>query len=193
MMYFAQSNPGQDIETFMGLQVSCPLEGPPRGWRAVITGVLELMTWQLPVLGGVLIGAGAVLMMVGAGRITGIIGILAGLLPPLDKTGWCWRLAFLVGLASGPLLVGLVLGADPVVVPRAELWVLAVAGLLVGLGTGLGRGCTSGHGVCGLARLSPRSLVATLVFMGTAMLVVFLVRHVIGQNVIGQNVIGLGG
>ena len=140
------------------------------------------MAWQLPALGGVLIGLGAVLLMIGAGRVAGISGIVAGLLPPAgdpsrDGQGWGWRAAFVAGLAAGPLLAGWWLGADPVVAPRASLPVLAAAGLLVGLGTGLGRGCTSGHGICGLARLSPRSAAATGVFMVAAALTVFLVWH----------------
>ncbi len=138
------------------------------------------MAWQLPLFGGGLIGLGSVLLMIGAGRVAGISGILGGLLPPADNQGWGWRGAFLAGLALGPLLVGLALGADPVVPPRAAPLVLAVAGLLVGLGTGLGRGCTSGHGVCGLARLSPRSLAATGVFMAVAGGTVFILRHVAG-------------
>ena len=133
--------------------------------------------WQLPLLGGALIGAGAVLLMIGTGRVAGISGILGGLLPPAGK--WGWRAAFLAGLAAGPVLAGWWLGADPVAAPRATLAVLAVAGLLVGIGTGIGRGCTSGHGVCGLARLSPRSMAATAMFMATAVATVFVLRHVI--------------
>ncbi|MEI6557296.1 MAG: YeeE/YedE family protein [Rhodospirillaceae bacterium] len=135
------------------------------------------MAWQLPLLGGLLIGAGAVVLMIGAGRIAGISGILGGLLPPDVGAGWGWRLAFLAGLVAGPLAAGLWLGGDAVVPPRASLALLALAGLLVGAGTALGRGCTSGHGVCGLARLSPRSAAATGVFMAVAMVTVFLVRH----------------
>ncbi len=141
--------------------------------------------WQLPLLGGVLIGLGAALLMLGAGRIAGISGILGGLLPPAENRlwgwqGWGWRAAFLAGLAAGPALAGWWLGADPVVAPRASLGLLAAAGLLVGLGTGLGRGCTSGHGVCGLARLSPRSAVATGIFMAVAIVTVFILRHGVG-------------
>ena len=144
--------------------------------------------WQMPLAGGVLIGLGAALLMIGAGRVAGISGILGGLLPSASgfgsgrgsDSGWGWRVAFLAGLALGPALAGWALGFEPVVAPRASLAVLALAGLLVGLGTGLGRGCTSGHGVCGLARLSPRSAVATGVFMAVAFVTVFLVRHVVG-------------
>ena len=135
--------------------------------------------WQLPLLGGAMIGAGAVLLMIGAGRVAGISGIIGGLLPPADNAGWGWRAAFVVGLAAGPPLAGWWLGREMVVAPPASLPLLAVAGLLVGLGTGLGRGCTSGHGVCGLARLSPRSAVATGVFMAVAVATVFVVRHVL--------------
>ncbi len=136
-----------------------------------------MISWHMPLLGGALIGLGAVLLMIGAGRVAGISGIAGGLLPPADHHGWGWRVAFLAGLMAGPALAGWWLGSDPIGVPHAPLPVLVAAGLLVGLGTGLGRGCTSGHGVCGLARLSPRSAVATGVFMAVAIVTVFLVRH----------------
>ena len=135
--------------------------------------------WQLPLLGGAMIGAGAVLLMIGAGRVAGISGIVGGLLTPADNAGWGWRMAFVAGLAAGPLLAGWWLGRDAVAASPASLPLLAVAGLLVGLGTGLGRGCTSGHGICGLARLSPRSAAATGVFMAVAVATVFVVRHVV--------------
>ena len=135
--------------------------------------------WQLPLLGGAMIGAGAVLLMIGAGRVAGISGIVGGLLTPADNAGWGWRMAFVAGLAAGPLLAGWWLGLDAVAASPASLPLLAVAGLLVGLGTGLGRGCTSGHGICGLARLSPRSAAATGVFMAVAVATVFVVRHVV--------------
>jgi uncharacterized membrane protein YedE/YeeE len=129
--------------------------------------------------GGLLIGLGAVVLMALAGRIAGISGILAAVLPPAAaggrEAGWRWT--FLAGLLVGPLLAGWLGGHALVAAPAAPLPVLAVAGLLVGLGTGLGGGCTSGHGICGLARLSPRSLAATATFMATAMLTVFVVRH----------------
>lgn len=129
--------------------------------------------------GGALIGAAAVLLMLSLGRIAGIAGITGGLIGagPGD-TGW--RLAFIAGLIAGPFLPALFGVPMPSAHVDASIPVVVVAGILVGFGVRLGSGCTSGHGVCGLARLSPRSLAATLVFMATAMAVVFAIRHVIG-------------
>jgi len=129
-------------------------------------------------IGGALIGASALLLWLTLGRVAGISGILGGLAgATAEDRGW--RIAFLAGLVGAPLLVALLLGA-----PQAEIAagpaLLVAAGLLVGFGTRLGGGCTSGHGVCGIARLSPRSIVATLVFMATAGVTVFVTRHVIG-------------
>ncbi len=129
-------------------------------------------------LGGVLIGASAMLLWLTLGRIAGISGILGGLAGARGEDR-AWRIAFLAGLVGAPLLVALLAGE-----PRTEIAagpaLLIAAGLLVGFGTRLGAGCTSGHGVCGIARLSPRSIVATLVFMATAGATVFVTRHVIG-------------
>jgi uncharacterized membrane protein YedE/YeeE len=123
------------------------------------------------VLGGALIGAGAAVLILFNGRVAGISGILGRVLRGDPGTGG-WRIAFLSGL----LLPALVLG--PGVKGLQAPWpLLAAAGLLVGFGTRLGSGCTSGHGVCGIANVSPRSFVATGVFIGVAMLTVFLVRH----------------
>jgi uncharacterized membrane protein YedE/YeeE len=130
-------------------------------------------------IGGALIGLSAVLLMLATGRIAGISGILAGCLAFAggDKA---WRLAFLGGLIVSPLL-GVAIGMPLVQPVMPSSWtVVIVAGLLVGFGMRLGGGCTSGHGVCGLARLSPRSIVATLIFMAVAMLVVFVARHTLG-------------
>jgi hypothetical protein len=135
--------------------------------------------WLQALFGGALIGGAAVLLMLGLGRIAGISGIVGGLLPPAVPD-WRWRLCFIAGLLAGPAVVGLVLGRDPVGMPAAGLPVLVAAGLLVGFGTGLGSGCTSGHGVCGLARLSPRSIAATGVFMLAGGAMVFVVRHLVG-------------
>ena len=126
--------------------------------------------------GGVLIGLAAVLLALFNGRVAGISGIVGALLPPRAQGG-AWRVAFVVGMLAAPLLYSLF-----ATVPAAESpvnWpVLVVAGLLVGFGTRLGSGCTSGHGVCGLSRLSARSLVATLCFMATGFATVLVVRHV---------------
>jgi uncharacterized membrane protein YedE/YeeE len=128
--------------------------------------------------GGVLIGLSAALLILGSGRVAGISGIVGGLLKPggPDTT---WRLAFLGGLLSAPLLWRL-FAALPEAQPVAGGGMLVVAGLLVGIGTRYGSGCTSGHGVCGLSRLSPRSLVATLAFMGAGFVTVYVVRHLLG-------------
>ncbi|RYF41856.1 MAG: YeeE/YedE family protein [Comamonadaceae bacterium] len=126
--------------------------------------------------GGVLLGLAAALFILLNGRVLGISGILGGLLRPRRGDAG-WRIAFLAGLLLAPTLWALF---APPVAPRIEAgWpLLVVAGLLVGWGTRHGSGCTSGHGVCGLSRLSPRSLVATLAFMGAGFATVFLLRHV---------------
>jgi hypothetical protein len=136
------------------------------------------MSWTLPLLGGVLIGSAAVLLMSLGGRIAGLSGILAAVLPPAAEPAG-WRLAFLAGLVAAPPLVALGLDTNPLAQPQGSLPLLAVAGLLVGVGTGLASGCTSGHGVCGLARLSRRSLAATLTFMATGFATVFVIRHLL--------------
>jgi uncharacterized membrane protein YedE/YeeE len=130
-------------------------------------------------LGGALIGAAAVAMMAVTGRIAGISGIAVRLLPPHEDSGFAGRLAFVLGIVIAPLLVGLATGHMPVPVIEAGTAVLPLAGLLVGFGAVWGNGCTSGHGVCGLSRLSMRSLVATGVFMATAIATVFLTRHLL--------------
>ena len=128
-------------------------------------------------IGGALIGLSAVLLMLLSGRIAGISGILGECLVPGSDKGW--RLAFLAGLIAAPLIAGLAgLGAAA---PEMPGWgVIALAGLLVGFGTRMASGCTSGHGICGIARLSPRSVTATAIFMGVAIIVVFISRHVVG-------------
>lgn len=129
--------------------------------------------------GGALIGLAAVLLLALEGRIAGISGIASRLLPPLDSR-FASRLAFIAGLVLAPFLVALVSGEAVSQTVSSNFPVLAVAGLLVGFGAVYGGGCTSGHGVCGLSRLSQRSIVATATFMLTAFVTVFVVRHVIG-------------
>lgn len=128
-------------------------------------------------LGGALIGASAVMLMAAKGRIAGISGIAVRLLPPYSDGEFAGRLAFILGIVAAPLAILLVTGTAPVPTIEAGPALLILAGLLVGFGAVWGNGCTSGHGVCGLARLSVRSLVATLTFMATAMLTVLLARH----------------
>jgi uncharacterized membrane protein YedE/YeeE len=128
--------------------------------------------------GGMLIGLSAVLLMLWHGRIAGISGMVSGLVTP-RRGDWQWRLVFLCGLLLAALLFQLLDIDAPFSDRRSPAWMVIVAGALVGAGTRMGNGCTSGHGVCGLARLSVRSLVAVLTFLASAMLTVFLVRHVI--------------
>jgi uncharacterized membrane protein YedE/YeeE len=134
-------------------------------------------TWLWAAAGGALIGLSAGLLMLLLGRIAGISGILGSLLPPRATSDRLWRVGFLGGLVLGPLLLSLAGGSSGIGQPALGLPGMAVAGLLVGTGTALGAGCTSGHGVCGLARLSPRSLAATATFMVVALAVVALTRH----------------
>ena len=127
-------------------------------------------------LGGMLIGAAAVILLFANGRIAGISGIVGGLLaPPFSDSAW--RAMFIAGLWLGAVAFILARGAPLALTVQASLPVMIVAGLLVGVGTRMGGGCTSGHGVCGIARGSKRSIVATLVFVATAMATVFVVRH----------------
>lgn len=130
-------------------------------------------------IGGALIGLAAVLLMLFTGRIAGIAGITGGLFNPKSDDR-LWRLTFIVGLIAAPLAAALLGKAVPMPQMPGSMITIIVAGLLVGFGTRLGNGCTSGHGICGIARLSPRSIAATLVFMIAAMIVVALTRHVIG-------------
>lgn len=135
--------------------------------------------WLLATSGGILIGLAAVLMMGALGRIAGISGIAAGLMT--QRSGdWSWRLAFVLGLLAAPPLLFLLRGDNGIGVPQAGWPWMALAGLLVGLGTRLGSGCTSGHGVCGIARCSPRSFAATATFMALGIITVTLVRHLLG-------------
>ncbi|GLK86896.1 YeeE/YedE family protein [Ancylobacter defluvii] len=136
-------------------------------------------------IGGALIGLSAVLMMLLEGRIAGISGIAGHLLPPYRDGGFGGRLAFIIGLVAAPFLVAAVTGAPVVQTVSSNAALMAAAGVLVGFGSVWGGGCTSGHGVCGIARLSPRSFVATGVFMATGFITVFIVRHVFARHVIG--------
>ena len=131
-------------------------------------------------IGGLLIGASAVLLMAATGRIAGVSGIISRLLPPYGDNQTISRVAFVAGLVLAPLAY--MLGTDRAIEidVTSNAARLVAAGLLVGAGAVLGSGCTSGHGVCGMARLSPRSLVATAVFMATAMATVFVTRHILG-------------
>jgi len=129
-------------------------------------------------IGGVLIGCAAAMLVLLNGRIAGISGILGGILRP-SPGDVGWRLAFVAGIVAAPL-VWMAVSALPEIRIDAGYPLLIVAGLIVGISTRYGAGCTSGHGVCGISRLSPRSIVATLAFMTTGFITVFVVRHVLG-------------
>ena len=129
-----------------------------------------------PLIGGAMIGIAALILLACNGRIMGVSGIWSGLIRRSD--GVAWRLAFLIGSAAAPLGLAL-LGRPGEVQIDAQMPILVVAGLLVGLGSALGAGCTSGHGICGISRFSPRSMLATAVFMLVAIVTVFLMRHVV--------------
>lgn len=129
-------------------------------------------------VGGMILGIAAALYVLLHGRILGISGIVSGLLHP-KKGDWDWRLSLTLGLISAPFFAAILFGILPVIEVDASWTAVIVAGLLVGFGAQYGSGCTSGHGICGLSRLSPRSLVATLSFMTAGFLVVFIIRHLI--------------
>ena len=131
-------------------------------------------------IGGLLLGVASAAFILINGRILGISGILGGLLPP--KVGdISWRVAFLLGMLAAPTVFMALTPAGFASEPRidAGFWTVIAAGLLVGIGTRYASGCTSGHGVCGLSRLSPRSLVATLSFMGAGFFIVYILRHIV--------------
>ena len=135
--------------------------------------------WQ-SLAGGGLIGLASVLLMAVMGRIMGATGILAGVLAPAGWSDWSWRFAVVLGMITGPLVVLAVTGQMPAVEVPVSMPMLIVGGFIVGLGVTFGSGCTSGHGVCGMARLSPRSIAATVTFMITTGITVFVIRHVFG-------------
>ncbi|WFE89945.1 YeeE/YedE thiosulfate transporter family protein [Roseibium porphyridii] len=141
------------------------------------------MTEFTPLLsfgGGVLIGLAAVALMAVHGRIAGINGIVSGFLTTQLNQDWAWRAAFLAGMVASPLIfLGLSGQLPEISIPSSPL-LLVVGGFLTGVGTTFGSGCTSGHGVCGMSRLSGRSIVATMTFMMTAAITVYLTRHVFG-------------
>ena len=129
--------------------------------------------------GGVLLGIASALFALLHGRILGISGIVSGLLSP-KVGGISWRLMLVLGILSAPFWAALLFGIHTVTVIDADWFAITIAGLLVGFGASYGSGCTSGHGICGLSRLSPRSLVATFTFMAAGFMMVFVIRHVIG-------------
>ena len=139
---------------------------------------MNLHPWLQALAGGVLIGLSAVVLLLLNGRIAGISGITFGLFERAKPAEWAWKAAFVLGLVGAGVAVLAWQGQAPL--SPASTPLLVLAGLLVGVGTALGNGCTSGHGVCGLGRLSGRSLAAVLTFMATAIATVFVARHLLG-------------
>ena len=131
-------------------------------------------------IGGALIGLAVVMLMLFNGRIAGISGILGRLFPPYDGADPAGAAAFVLGLLAAPLIYAAAMGAPFAQNVSGNVSLMAIAGLLVGFGAGYGGGCTSGHGVCGISRLSLRSVVATAIFMTTGFVTVFVMRHVVG-------------
>ena len=139
---------------------------------------MENFTPYSSLAGGVLIAVAAIILLAFNGHIAGVTGVTRGVLQP--KGDVPWRVVFLLGLVAGPVLYGAFAGGMPSITVTSSTPLLVAGGLLVGFGTTLGNGCTSGHGVCGIGRLSKRSITATLTFMGTAIVTVYIVRHVLG-------------
>jgi len=131
-------------------------------------------------IGGALIGLASVLLMLTLGRIMGATGILAGFFTPASRDDFLWRAAMLAGMVTGPVIYLALTGSFPAIDIPISMPVLLFGGFVVGLGVTFGSGCTSGHGICGMARLSPRSIVATLTFMIATAVTVYVMRHVIG-------------
>lgn len=134
-------------------------------------------SWIAALIGGMLIGLSATLLLVFNGRIAGISGIFNGAFRLAED--WTWRWLFLAGLLGGAAIYEYGLAAQPTPTQAFAPVAMAVGGFLVGVGTRMGNGCTSGHGVCGLGRLSPRSLAAVITFMATAIITVFVIRHLL--------------
>ncbi|MFC3120761.1 YeeE/YedE family protein [Agaribacter flavus] len=134
------------------------------------------MNFIEPLIGGIILGLSSLLLFVASGRIAGISGIVGSLLSQMSGNGWRWM--FVIGLILGPLLVAPAGYLLPQV--DASWWMMIVGGLLVGFGSTIGSGCTSGHGICGIGRLSKRSISSVVVFMVVAALNVFFIRHILG-------------
>lgn len=141
--------------------------------------ITEFTPW-MSLSGGILIGLASVLLMGLFGRIMGATGILAGFVMPTSAADWGWRASLLAGMVTAPALYWVISGEAVTVDVPVSTTAMIVGGLIVGAGVTYGGGCTSGHGVCGIARLSPRSIVATVVFMVVAVATVYVTRHMIG-------------
>jgi uncharacterized protein len=163
---------------------------PPVSEHAILTaagravpgddGMTDFTPWA-SLGGGALIGLSAVLLMAFHGRVMGVTGILGGLLRFNDAADWTLRAAVLCGMVAGPMAIPLLLGWTPAVEMPISTAEVILGGVIVGVGVSYGGGCTSGHGVCGNARFSRRSMVATAVFMATAFATVFVTRHLLGD------------
>ena len=140
---------------------------------------MENFTPYSALFGGILIGLGASLFMFLNGRIAGISGMLKGLLTPSTVLDNSWRVAFVIGLVSAGLVYQTLVPTKSLPAENTSLIILVLGGLLVGFGTAMGTGCTSGHGVCGLSRFSLRSLIATVIFLSTGIVTVYVLRHLI--------------
>ncbi|GAA3873892.1 YeeE/YedE family protein [Celeribacter arenosi] len=141
--------------------------------------ITEFTPWA-SLIGGLLIGLSAVMLMAFQGRVFGATGVLAGFIQPSSSSDWAWRAWILAGMVTGPLAFRLLTGEALAIDVPVSTVALVIGGFIVGIGVTFGSGCTSGHGVCGMARLSPRSIVATITFMITTGITVYVVRHIIG-------------
>jgi uncharacterized protein len=141
----------------------------------------EFTPWA-GLIGGAMIGLAAVVLMAVSGRVLGASGIFAGILVPRFNEAFTWRVIFVVGLLFGTIIANAYTGTSQTIAYGSNATMTAVGGIIVGIGVMLGNGCTSGHGICGLARFSPRSLAATCTFMVVAIFTVFLIRHVVGVS-----------
>lgn len=141
---------------------------------------MEAFTPVSSLIGGMLVGLSAGLLLLFSGRIAGISGIVGGLLAKSPRSEVAWRGLFLAGLLVGGIAMSLANPGWFAMEIDRSVWAIAIAGLLVGFGTRLGNGCTSGHGVCGISRMSPRSIAATVTFMATGAITVFVVNHLLG-------------
>lgn len=137
----------------------------------------QAFTPEMSFLGGMLIGIAALILMLSKGRVLGVSGILSGLISPASAFEFTWRLAFVAGTILAPILFYVLTGTMIEFTAVAQSWQLYGAALLVGIGTAYGSGCTSGHGICGISRLSVRSIIAVMTFMTTAVATVFIIRH----------------
>ena len=140
---------------------------------------MENFTPITSLLGGLLIGAAAVILLAFNGHIAGITGVTRGVLTP-KQGDTAWRVVFILGLIAGPLVFQAISGAPAESILTSSTPILVVGGLLVGFGTSLGNGCTSGHGICGIGRISKRSMIATGSFMGAAAITVYITQNVLG-------------